>query len=267
MEKLWKNEKIGLIGRDRLLSSKILPRINSPTKRFCIKGEIGVGKTAILEWAKDNTQGNSALFSASFPFSVILDELVDSFEIKLDTKTQRRGSDKEKAILQQKDNTIYVDDLHKASPKLIKFLKVLAERNKLHFSILSGVRYKEELKQLLWGVETFPLHRLKKADRQRLSDLVCLHFGSKISSIKIANTCGGLPGRIVASAMAGEIQKDDARVASEELDIAPIVAIGLCCLALFRYFGRVTDSTDLVLLGGLGMIVAIFGRAFLMKKG
>lgn len=103
---LWQSEKVGLIGRDKLLSQKILPRINSHDKRFLIKGDAGTGKTAILEWAQANTPGKSILIRGSATYAQIVKDIVTEWELDAEgTKL----TDYEKAILNESGHTIYVD--------------------------------------------------------------------------------------------------------------------------------------------------------------
>lgn len=259
MKPIW--EEIGLIGRDNLLRRKILPRINSPTKRFAVKGEIGVGKTALLEWAHEHTPG-SALVNSGMAHGLILDALIEAWEIDTDAK---KVAEKENEVFKVSGRTIYVDDLHRATPKQIRFFKTLSERNRVCGSLRSGVRLKEELKQLLWGCEEYKLPRLGRKDALRLAEKVCLHFGSALSHIQIANASSGLPSKIVNAARTGEIQRDEIRTQSEEIDIAPLVLMAAAGLMVFRYLGRVQGATDFVLLGGIGMVVLIFARGIFQK--
>jgi len=256
---LWK--EIGLIGRDNLLKRKILPRVKSQTKRFIIKGDIGVGKTALLEWAQEHTPG-SALINCCTHYGGILDILIEAWGIETDAK---KVAEKETAVLQSAGNTLYADDLHKATPKLIAFLKVLSERNKVSGAMRSGIRIKEELKQLLWSCETYKLPRLARKDALRLSEKICLHFGARLSAVDVANAASGLPARIVNTARTGEIQRDEVRTQAEEIDIAPVFLMLAAGLMVFRYLGRVTDATDFVLLGGVGMVGLIFVRGIFQK--
>lgn len=259
---LWQSEKVGLIGRDRLLSQKILPRITSHDKRFLVKGDAGTGKTAILEWAQANTPGKSILIRGSATYAQIVKDIVTEWELDAEgTKL----TDYEKAILSETGHTIYVDDLHKAQPKLLALLKILAERHKVCGSILAGIKTKEELKQLLWGLETITLPRLDKQDALRLSEKVCIALGSKASYKDVAAASRGLPGRIISFASAGEVSREEIHLQSEEIDISPVFLIAGGMLIIFRFVGRATDATDLTIIGGASIVIMMVVRMFLQK--
>jgi len=258
--RLWQHEKVGLIGRDKLLSQHILPRINSHDKRFLIKGDAGTGKTAILEWAQTNTPGKSILIRGSATYAQIVKDIV--LEWELDAEGTKL-TDYEKAILSETGHTIYIDDLHKAQPKLLALLKILAERHKVCGSILSGIKTKEELKQLLWGLETITLPRLDRQDALRLAEKICITVGSRASHKDVGAASRGLPGRIVAFATAGEISRKEVHLQSEKTAIAPLVVVVVTGLMLFRFVGRVTGETDLTFIGGASMMLLLVVRMLL----
>jgi hypothetical protein len=256
---LWRMEGVGLIGRDKFLKNKILPRIKSTKKRFILKGEVGVGKTAILQWAHATTKQTTpcAIVTCGSTHSDILDTIIKSWEVPSDAK---KAAEKEREILTVRGAVLYVDDLHKATPKLIKFLKLLNEKNKISGAMLSGIRLKEELKYLLWSCEKYTLPRLKRADSLRLAERTCTFFDTRLVPLQVANASSGLPGRIASMSRSGEIQKDEVRTRSEEVDIAPLFMMCLACIVIFRYLGRAIGATDMVVLGGGSMVALLFVR-------
>lgn len=256
---LW--QQVDLIGRDRLLESKILPRIRSSEKRFALKGDAGMGKTALMQWCAAHTP-NSLLISGASTYAQIVKEIADAWQVEADSP---KLPDLEKAILAQTGRTIYVDDLHKAQPKLLALLKILAERHRVCGAILAGIKLKEELKQLLWGVETLTLPRLDKPNALRLSKKVCLAYGSKASARDVAAASQGIPGKIVSFAAAGEVARNEVLLKSEEIDIAPMFLVAGGAIVLFRLIGRATDATDLTLIGGASMVIMMFLRLFLAR--
>lgn len=256
---LW--QQVDLIGRDRLLESKILPRIRSSEKRFALKGDAGMGKTALMQWCAMNTP-NSLLISGASTYAQIIKEITDAWGIEAESN---KLPDLEKAILSQTGRTIYVDDLHKAQPKLLALLKILAERHRVCGAILAGIKLKEELKQLLWGVETLTLPRLDKTATLRLSEKICLAFGSRASAKDVAAASQGIPGKIVSFAAAGEVARNEVLLKSEEIDIAPMFLVAGSAIVLFRLIGRATDATDLTLIGGASMVIMMLLRLFLAK--
>lgn len=249
MEKLWKD--VGLIGRDKLLKNKILPRINSQTKRFVLKGDAGSGKTAMLEWAHEHTRGKSALISASTTYTNILKGIATDWQLEVESESRvPKTADYEHAILSQQGFSIYVDDIHKASAKTIYLLKILAERHKVS-GAMRPVKVKEELKQFLWTCETFRLPRLDHKDSLRLAENVVIHLGSKISHREVASASRGLPGRIYSFARSGEISHEEVRLESEEIDISFIFIGVLIVLVVFKIMGRAGGGTDIAIVGGL----------------
>ncbi len=249
MEKLWKD--VGLIGRDKLLKNKLLPRMNSRSKRFILKGGAGVGKTAILEWAHEHTQGKSALISTGATYANILKAIAESWELEIESESKTlKTADYEHAILSQQGHSIYCDDLHKATQKTMYLLKILAERHKVSGAI-RPVKVKEELKLLFIGCETFGLSRLDKQDTRRLAEKVCVHLGSKISTQEVAVSSRGLPGRILSFATSGEISREEVRLESEEIDISFVFIGVLIALVAFKIMGRAGGGADIALVGGL----------------
>ena len=257
---LWK--QVGLIGRDQLLSKKILPRIKSQSKRFVLKGDAGVGKTALLEWSHTNTPGKSALIYGGQTYATNLRAIAEQWDLDVEGT---KMADYEHAILLEQGQTLYVDDLHKVNAKMLYLLKILAERHKVSGSLLAGIKTKEHLKQLLWSMETFRLSRLSKRDAQRLAEKVCVALGSKASAKEVAAYSRGLPGRIVSFATAGEVSREEIHLHSEEIDISPIFLIVAGTVVVLRYFGRALDATDITLVGGASLVFLLVIRTFLQK--
>lgn len=262
MEALWHDTT--LIGRDKLLQHKIVPRIHSRTKRFVLKGEAGVGKTALLEWSHEHTEGRSALVSCAMQYSSLLRTIADAWGVAISGRPN--VSELEEAILKETGHTLYVDDLHRATPKTMNLLKTLAERHKISGALRAGVSLKEDLRQFLWTCEVIQVPRLKNYYTRTLSEKICVLLGSKVSFHQVAHASGGLPGRIVAAATSGEVRRDEVRLASEEIDISPFLIFCAVCTVLLRVFGRAVGATDLAIIGGAAIIVLFVVRG-LMRWG
>ncbi len=262
MEKtLWK--EVGLIGRDRLLKQKIFPRVSGGSKRFVLKGPAGCGKTALLEWAADHTPGKVALVNGGATYAAMVREIAESWDAEIEgTKV----ADYEYAILSECGHTIYVDDLHKTNDKKIEILKVLSERNKVHGSMLSGVRTGESLKQLLWFMEVLTIPKLSKPDAARLSESVCLKLGSKASAKEVAAFSRELPGRIVSFATAGEVSRYEVHLKSDKIAIAPVLLVMAAGVVVLRVLGRAIEATDITLVGTSGMVLMVMLR-MLVQQG
>ena len=173
--------------------------------------------------------------------------------------------DVEKAIIQQSGNYVFIDDMHKLDVNSIKFLKAIKDRSTIIGNYRTTERLKDDMNQLLWGVYKICINPLNRKDTIRLSELAVVHFGCTVPKEQIVNAAHGLPGRIHSFCSTGEIPRDDSRMKSEEFNIAPIFFLGFVVLILFRYIGRATGATDLVMIGGFAMVLGIVGRSiFLM---
>ena len=258
---IWQD--IGLIGRDRLLQKEVVPAVLHPTRRFVLIGEAGVGKTALLECAAQNSRRKTATINANVQALVMYKQIAEAWAIEVESEGKKpKAAEYETAILQSKGCALFVDDLHKAAPSKITFFKALSDRHKICGAMRPGSK-KDDLKQFLWGVKQIKVGRLKNADAERLSKKLILQEGSKLNVMQVSRVSGGIPGRIAAMVNSGQIQRHDARLRSEEIDIGPWI-IGLFgFMAIFRVMGRQMDATDLTLLGaGIMLIVRLFIRPF-----
>ena len=63
----------------------------------------------------------------------------------------------------------------------------------------------------------------------------------------------------------GEVEETQPRVQGEELDLSPLLLLGVCVLVACRYLGVGLSETDLYLIGGFGMGAVVFIRFLLMR--
>lgn len=257
---MW--EEIGLIGRDKLLESKLLPRLHHPTQRFVLVGDAGVGKSAILEWCAAQVSGRRAVISASKPHTQNVKSIVEQWELDAEGA---KAQDYEDAILSCEGHTLFVDDLNMAGDKTLFSYQRYAEYHKVCGAMRPPKQMKDNLRQFLWAAEQIQIQRLKRADAERLAQKMCLALHSKVSYHEVAKASRGLPGRMAAYCTTGEIPRDEARLASEELDISMVLLIVLVLPVLLRVIGRATDATDLTAIGGVAMLLLLGGRMFLQK--
>lgn len=172
-------------------------------------------------------------------------------------------NDVERLIMQNSTgNYVFVDDMQKLSVKSITMLKSIRDKVTL-YGAMRNEKQKEDLKQLFWGTEIIKIGFLGKADNLRLSGLAAVHYGCIVSVNQIAIAAHGVPGRIQSFCATGEIPREDTRMKSEEIDISPVILIFLLALVLMRYIGRATSATDLVMVGGIAMVVMIVLRGMI----
>lgn len=230
-------------------------------------GKRGVGKTALLEAAFDLCQGSKCLTSAQKALGDILKQIVREWQIEVECeKTKPTVEELRRAVLQTTGNTIFLDDLQFAgtASSKIEFFRALADRHRVIAAQTGPPR--EKIKSLFAKLgKEIKIPKLGKDDALRLAERVCVHFGSTIEAGKIAIAARGLPDKIVTYASTNEIRHDEVREQSDEIDIAPFFLILLAGVMLFRYVGRVTESSDFVLLGGMGMLALLFARGIYQK--
>ena len=265
---MWRT--IGLIGRDNQLKKDIRPRLNN-NKPFVLQGKRGTGKTALLEWCYDYTKEKKAITSAGKTVRECLLDICQQWKLEIcneDGKPQPKSKWKtawmERAIYASRGYKLFLDDLDRATPALLRRLKPMRDRHIL-VGAASPPLKKEDAKRLVWGISKIDVKPLQKPDALRLADLIVGHLASPESPHDLANIAQGCPGRIVA-AVKGEIEKETLRTDGEEIDISPIFLLGIACLMIVRYAAIGLDSTSLYLLGGVGMGLAVFAR-FLLFRG
>lgn len=265
---MWRT--IGLIGRDRLLEREILPRAKGRKAGFLLQGAQGVGKTAVLEWAFDHAPGPKALISASHTIKENLTRIVSSWGLTV--IVEGRPVKPYKATVIQLEQTvnqcsagwIFVDDIQAATPTFLRRLKVWRERYVIYCAGTPPFG-REALKRILWGLKAIDIRPLNKPDRERLARLACTRIGSAQGPRELAHASRGVPARLIAMAR-GEIEDRTPRAAGEELDLSPVLLLVLAGVMAVRYIGIGLGETDLYLLGGLGMGVAMFVRFWLYRR-
>lgn len=264
---MW--QQTGLIGRDRLLEREIYPRAKAKKPPFLLVGQRGVGKTAVLEWAFGQADGNKALLSASTPMRESMLQIVKAWGLKVLDEDKEINPDRAKiahletAIMREEQGTLFVDDISSAPPAFLRRFKVWRERFTVHATGVPPFK-KEELKRCLWGLKEIKVHPLSQIDRKRLAKRVCAAVGADKPPSDIAMASRGLPGRITAMTQ-GEIEETAPRVAGEELDLSPVLLLGVSGLVICRYAGIGLNETALYLIGGMGMGMALFLRFILMR--
>ena len=150
---MW--QKTGLLGRDYLLSKQIISRLNEG-RGFTLTGRHGSGKTALLEWIMENQSTGRlfALVSATATVKEILVAICLSWKLEVkDDNGKVRGRSRwqvawmERTILAHQGSWLLIDDIHQATPALLRRLKLLRDRVTI---IAAGVPpfRREELRRL-----------------------------------------------------------------------------------------------------------------------
>lgn len=264
---MWR--EVGLLGRDKLLQREILPRALRKKPSFLLSGARGVGKSAILQWAHAHAPEPKAYLHASKPVKDNLQEIIRAWGLTVEREgkavspNRATVADLERVVMAQTGGALFVDDLDAATPAFLRRLKVWRERFTVHAAGVPPFN-REELRRIIWGLKELTVHPLPKDERDRLALAACQHAASSSTPREIAQASRGYPARIWAMAR-GEIETTAPRVAGEEVDISPVLLLGLAGVVAVRFIGMSLDEPDLYVLGGFGMAGALVARFFLFR--
>ena len=264
---MW--QTVGLVGRDNLLKTEIWPRVKHQ-KPFILLGPAGIGKSALLEWAYEHARGKKALLNATNTVRENMQAICRGWDLEIiDEEGKTKPISRaplallEKAVFKADPGVIFLDEFDKATPAFIRRLKPLAERHTLIAAGKSNFK-KEELKRLTWGMAEIKVPPLPPKDRLELANRLVKHFGAGIAPSEVASASRGFPARILAMCR-GEVETKSIKVEGEEIDLSPVFLLGLAGLVAVRYIAVGLESTDLYILGGLGMGLGVFARFFLYR--
>jgi hypothetical protein len=266
LQRLWTEIDGVLVGR-RSLIEKMKPYLDHPTKRFFLRGERDVGKTALLEAAHDLSPGAKAFVNGAMSHRELCRIIVESWDVEVEHPGSKPTiGEMERAILKTFDNALFVDDVHKlGSGGKIDLLRAIADRNRIYGTILNHTP-RESIRPLLAKMgDEIIVQRLSRRDTLKLAKKVCLYLGSKLLAGDVATAAAGLPGKVVLFASTNLIQRDEIRTKDQEIDISLFFLIGLVCLMIFRYVGRAVDQHDLTLIGASAMILTIIVRGLFFR--
>jgi hypothetical protein len=169
----------------------------------------------------------------------------------------------ERAILQQTNCWLLVDDIHRITPALLRRLKLLRDRVKV---VAAGVPpfQREELRRVLWGLPEVKVGPLPKEDMLRIAQAAVPLLGSRTAAIDAVHAARGLPGQLI-NALRGEVTPDSAKVQGEEIDISPVFLIVVAMLMITRYVAVGLESTSLYIIGGFGMGIGLIVRFYMFR--
>ena len=263
---MWK--AIGLIGRDKLLQKDITPGIIQKHP-FFLNGQKGVGKTALLQWAYEKTKERKAYFSATETVKEMLITIAAQWHLQIVNQGKAVSPEKaqlsvlEKAVAQVDSGILFIDDINKATPTKIRRFRQWKERFTLY--VAGSPPYREDLKQILWGLKEIEVKPIPKEERERLARLMCTHHGAALMIEDVARESRGIPGRMMAMALGNQIDRSSERVKEEEIDISWTILFVIVAIAATRYIGMGLGRIDLYILGGIFMGFGLLLRFFLYK--
>ena len=244
-----------IIGRDNLLAKEIYPRINK-NKPFCLVGQRGIGKTVILNWAYEHYAGKKILVNCGETYGHIIKQIAS--EQKTEDRSKKTINDLERDVVKGEKIALFVDEIEKATPKLIRLFKALNELWPIYFAGLEPFR--EEIKVLLWGKQKIRLNPINKQHRRKLAEACIKETGSLTDVNTLVNVARGIPARAWAIARGEPVKNDNERVEGEEINIAPMLLLGLAFAVIMRYVSRETGEKELYILGSIIMGMAVVIR-------
>ena len=238
-----------LIGRDYLLAKEIYPRIRQ-NKGFILVGQKGIGKSELLKWAYEHYDKENKIYLSC---NETRGEMIKGIAKKLGIIVgKKKIAELEREVLSSTEEiTLFIDDLERISPKKALFITALGNWNVVY---LAGVGpFKERVKKLLWGKQKIRVKSIKYKYRIELGYFVAKSLGCMISPETIARESKGIPGRAWAVGKGEVIRDDDERVEGEEINIAPVMLVGVIAIMITRYVALGIGERDLYVLAGIGM--------------
>jgi hypothetical protein len=167
-----------------------------------------------------------------------------------------------------------IGDIENITPSVVKALEILKD----HFVILTtGRTIKMQNAGFIWNFERIELQNLTRPSSLRLTHYLTQDLEPEDSEYlrnKVWDISEGNPRMI--QELCGRFRKepllDNSTVAdicanyigkqTQEIDMSIMLLIIFGALALLRYFGRETHNPSLRFIGGVAMIVLMFGRYF-----
>ncbi|MBF0233776.1 MAG: hypothetical protein HQK65_12175 [Desulfamplus sp.] len=253
------------------MKEQIRPRLRE-RKGFLITGNHGIGKSALLEWASDYAPGKVAFVSSTWTVKEILKGICKDWELKVinddgelmsQSKWQVGWMEQAVYTCDAATNWLMIDDIHTATPAVLRRIKVLRERCLIVGAGVPPFR-REELRRIMWGLPMIDVKPLNKADMMRLGIAAAPLIGTRTPVVEAVHAARGIPGQLF-HALRGEVTVDNTKTQGEEIDISPVLLLVLVGVMMTRYLAVGMESTSLYVLGGIGMGLGLVFRFFLFK--
>jgi len=245
---------MNIYGQDELLKQLIfLVKNQTP---FQLVGSQGIGKTTILKWIAENCHIRAVYVSCGETRSEWLKEIATRTGME-----EKKPAEIQKALELGKVErfALFVDDLRQIKPQMIQLIKSL----KNCYICYAGETDREEAKRILWGLKEIIIRRLdKKASEDLAVDALKDSDRKGLDINRIIQNSAGNPQMIISqiNGVETDTMNKDKR---EEINILPfIIAVFVCSIIAMRYIGRAVNETDMYLIGGMGIGVALIIRLF-----
>jgi hypothetical protein len=249
-----------IIGQDKLLEKEVYLRLKKSIP-FIVTGQRGIGKSEIIRWSFAHYLSDKVFFSGALSYGDILKLIADAQGIEEYKKM--KNTDLEREVIKSKKIALFMDDIERATPKLIHFLTALNETWTIYMS--GNEPFREELKRLTWGKPKIKVEPIDTKDRLRLAEYCISKTGSMIAGHEIASKSRGVPARAWAIAKGEIVRNEGERVSGEEINIAPVFLVVVAGIMLLRFVGKGMGEQDLYMLGGMGMAAGLIIRYVISK--
>jgi hypothetical protein len=277
-----------LVGRDE--EAKQIQKLLANKVSVIVTGPVGVGKSFLLESMNYPTKVLEIDDISDFKKSIAgaLVHLLGSKEAVAELLYKTSDPDAVRAKVSKeslpnlcklltdacdkKEYILRINDIDRITPTIVKALEQLKE----HFVIITSARsIPLDKSSFLWSFEKITLKPLSRPDSLRLFHRLTADLDmQEVEWIqnKVYDTSEGNP-RMVTE-LAGRISSEpviDAytvdRICNDylgrqtrEIDISPYLLLAGGGLILFRYIGRESGEQGLTFIGGVAMVVVMFGR-------
>ena len=242
-----------IIGRDAELT-EIMNTVRNQ-RSFFIRGDLGTGKSAMLIWAFMNLGG--LFWNGKRTYVENIKNMAEILNI------EGKPTELEEEIRHVSGQIIFVDDVHKLTPKAVTLFTELLQSNIICSTLRSGIKIRDEIRPLLNGTE-IEITGLRRKDALRFirdyyfechSAEVPANFASKCAANSL-----GVPRSMQISCKAKRLA-NVVKPSTMEIDLSPGIILLGALFIIFRVVGKADEfSTDLALLGSFSILGLFLAR-------